>query len=128
MRVSYATFTWWLPLCKTSLISICYFHISVDLIDQRILQSDWTRGKPGHTQLKLVVSDSAFLWWLFPCKNLWYRLTFSWDTDHQRVLQSDWTRGTTGRTQLEVIVSDPIFPWWISPCKKSNISIDSFQR
>ena len=28
--------------------------------DQRILQSDWTRTKPGQTQSKVAVSDATF--------------------------------------------------------------------
>ena len=41
---------------------------SWDINDQRILESDWTRGTTGNTQLKLVVSDPFFLWWLSPSK------------------------------------------------------------
>ena len=31
-----------------------------DIHNQRILQSDWIRGTPGHTQQKVVVSDATF--------------------------------------------------------------------
>ena len=31
-----------------------------DIVDQRILQSVWMGGIPGHTQPKVVASDAAF--------------------------------------------------------------------
>ena len=34
---------------------------SKDNDDQRIMQSDWTRGTTGHSQLKAVVSDTTFV-------------------------------------------------------------------
>ena len=34
---------------------------SKDIDDQRTLESNWTRGKSGHTQSKLIVSDTTFL-------------------------------------------------------------------
>ena len=37
---------------------------SRDLDDQKILESDWPQGTPGHTQPKVVV----FPWQLFPYK------------------------------------------------------------
>ena len=33
---------------------------SKDIDEQRILQSDWIRGTPGHTQSKVVVSYATF--------------------------------------------------------------------
>ena len=34
--------------------------LSSDIVDQRILQSDWMKGPTGHMQPKVVVSDAAF--------------------------------------------------------------------
>ena len=34
---------------------------SRNIEDQRVLQSDWTRDTTGHTQLKVVISDTAFI-------------------------------------------------------------------
>ena len=31
-----------------------------DIVDQRILQSDWTRSTTGHIKPKVVVSDAVF--------------------------------------------------------------------
>ena len=56
-----ATFLWWLSLCQI-------FEISIDIDDQRTLQSDWTRGTTVHTHPKAVVSGATFPWGLSPCK------------------------------------------------------------
>ena len=105
--VSGATFHWWLFPCKKSKISLDSFQ---KYWCSTILQSDWTWGKTGHNQLKVVVSDATFPLWL-------------------RILQSDWTKGTTGLNQPKLLVLDASFPWWLTPCKKkSKISIGIFSR
>ena len=38
-----------------------HLTLSRDIDDQRIMQCDWRRGTTGHTQLKVVVSNSTFL-------------------------------------------------------------------
>ena len=43
---------------------------SRDIDDQRILESDWTSGKPSGTQPRMVVLDVTFPWWLSPRKKL----------------------------------------------------------
>ena len=35
---------------------------SRDIDDQRILGSDWPKGKPGHTQPRLVILNVTFPW------------------------------------------------------------------
>ena len=47
---------------------------SSDIVNQRILQSDCTTGKPGHTQQKVVVSDATFLDDNLNARNLRYQL------------------------------------------------------
>ena len=42
--------------------------LSSDIVDQRILQSDWTSGTPGHIEPRVLVSDDTFPWWLSPSK------------------------------------------------------------
>ena len=42
-----------------------YFHtFTKHTDDQGVLQSDFKRGTAGHTQPKIVVSESTFPWWL----------------------------------------------------------------
>ena len=41
---------------------------SRNIVDQRISQSDWTKGTPGNTQPKLAVLDVTFPRWLSPLK------------------------------------------------------------
>ena len=98
---------------------------SKNIIYNRILQSDWTKGTTGYTQLK-AVSDATFPWWSSPWKKskiLIYSLQRCYWSQNP-----DWTRGPTGHTQPKVVLLDTTFPWWLSPLKKSTILIDSFQR
>ena len=83
--------------CKKSKISLDSFQ---RYWCSTILQSDWTWGKTGQSQLKVVVADAIFPLWL-------------------RILQSDWTKGTTGLNQPKLLVLDASFPWWLTPCKKN---------
>ena len=62
--------------------------------DQRILESNWTRGTPDLTQQKLTSLDE----YLYP-KYLRYQLIPTTDIGDHRILQSDKMRGTTGHTQ-----------------------------
>lgn len=68
------------------------FVTSRDIVDQRILQSDWTRGTTGHVQQNVVVSDAVFPWWLslqlIPCGYI-----------DPKILQFDWTRDISTHTQ-----------------------------
>lgn len=53
-----ATFPWWLsPHEKSKTFILSNAHKIVERInaDERIVQSDWTRGTHGHTQPKVVV-------------------------------------------------------------------------
>ena len=52
-------------------------------IDQKIMQSDRTRGTTDNIQPKVSVSDAAFLL-LYPCKQLRHPLIPSIDIDGQR--------------------------------------------
>ena len=108
-----ATFLWWLSLCQI-------FEISIDIDDQRTLQSDWTRGTTVHTHPKSVVSDAtSFLGVYLHAKNLRYWLTPFKNIHDQKILRFDWVTGKTVHTQSKVVVSDITFPWWIAPCKKN---------
>ena len=114
------TFSWWLSPCKKA----SYKFISSRYInDQKVLQSDWTRGKTSHTQPKLLVSNATFPWWLFPCNvkiTIWrHHLILSRDIDEQRILQSDWIRSTLCHSLYKVVVSDATFSWRSSPCKEN---------
>ena len=98
------------PRCYLSLMNNSMhkrWHIrwfSRDIVDQRILQSDWTRGSSGHIQSRVVASDATFSWWLFASKKSKISLDsfqrYWWSNN----LQSDWIRGTSGRTQIRVVV------------------------
>ena len=61
-----------LPLLDDYLHAKCLWECWISsryIDDQRILQSDWTRGTTGcSTQLKEVVSDATSLWCLSPFK------------------------------------------------------------
>ena len=83
--------------------------LSRDIVDQRILQSDWTRGIPGCTQPKrysqILTSSDDYL----HVKNLRCHLIPSRDIVNQIILQSDWRRDTKSHTQPKVVFSDAIF-------------------
>ena len=99
---------------------------SWDTDNQTFLQSDWARVTTGHTQRRVVVSNSSFHFtW---CKNVRYWLIPSKNIDDERILQSDWMRGTTGHIRPKVVISNLSFCLWLSPCKKSKVSIEYFQR
>ena len=91
----------------------------LDTDDQRILQSDWIRGKTGRNQPKELISHPTSPG-LSPCKNQRGQMILFRGIDDQRILRSDWMRDTTGLTQLKVAVSDA--------AKKTKTSLDSFQR
>ena len=57
LLVSDAAFPWWLTPCKK--LGYHLIH-SRDIDDQRILQSDWTKGTTGHTHLKELALDAVF--------------------------------------------------------------------
>ena len=63
-----------------------YVHIQIH--DERILQSDQTRGTTGHTQTKVVASDTNFPWWLSSC-NRSMTSTNSFQRYDQTILRSD---------------------------------------
>ena len=97
-----------------------------DIVDQRILQSDWTRNSTGYKQPKVIVPGAIIPWWLTPWKipsidyfqrNWWSKNLAIW-----------LDRSLTGHNQPKVIVLDATFPWWLSPCKKSKITFDSIQK
>ena len=89
----------YVPLMTNSMHKrLSYQWILSRVIDnQRILQSDWTRGTPGHTQPKVVVLDATFSLGISPCQKTKISLDSSRDIDDQRILQFDWKRGLTGR-------------------------------
>ena len=69
---------------------------SRDIDDQRLLQSDWTRGTTGYTQPKMIVRDATFallFFCLIPARHI----------DDQRILQSDWLREFSGKTQEPLV-------------------------
>ena len=100
------TFLWWLsPYKKVN----NQLTLSRDIDDKRTLQSNWTRGTPGHKELR-VVSDATLQKKLL-AKNLtpWKKTDINRFFPEILVLQSDWTRGTTtGHTRPKVVVADPI--------------------
>ena len=117
-----------------------HFSFSGNIVDQRNQESNWMRGRTGHTQPKPIFPwnlesnwmrgrtghtqpYAIFPWLLIPCK----KSKLPIDPFHRgcwlKILQSDWMRGTKGYTQPKAVASDPTFPWWLSPCKKSTILI-----
>ena len=44
--------------------------LTSDADNDRILESDWTKCTPGHTQTRVTVLDAIFPSWLYPCKKL----------------------------------------------------------
>ena len=54
-------------------ISTQRYHLLflIDIDDQRILQSDWTRGTSGHDQRNVLVPDTTFVWWRTPYRKTW---------------------------------------------------------
>ena len=62
--ISDANFPWWISPRKKLRDQLILFR---DIDEQRILQSDWTRGTTDQTQANVAVSD-ANPWWLTPCK------------------------------------------------------------
>ena len=79
----------YVPLMTNSMHErLSYQWILSRVIDnQRILQSDWTRGTPGHTQPKVVVLDATFSLGISPCQKTKISLDSSRDIDDQRILQ-----------------------------------------
>ena len=65
--VSDAAFLWWVTPCKKKKLRYHSF-LSRDFDDQRILQSEWTRGITGHFQPKEKVPDATLACWLPPYK------------------------------------------------------------
>ena len=55
----------WVSPCKKKLRH--KFTLSRDIENQRIQQSDWTRGTTDHTYKTVVVSDVTFPSWLSTC-------------------------------------------------------------
>ena len=91
--VSHVTFPWWISSYK----NLRYQELippSV-IVDQRILQSDWTRHIPGHTQRKVVVLHSTLAGWLSLNKK---------NKEIKRGFFSDWKRGSPGHTQPKTLV------------------------
>lgn len=105
------------------------YHLtpSEDIVDLRILKSDWTRGTPDITQsAEMLLSwDATFPWWLSPHKK---SKTFILSNAHkiverinadERIVQSDWTRGThRPHTTKSGSPSDASFPWWLTSHRK----------
>ena len=61
---------------------------SLDIDDQRILQSGWMRGTTGYSQPNVVASDAIFLCWLYlHAKHLRDHLIPSRNTDDKRILR-----------------------------------------
>ena len=58
--------------------------LSRDIDYQRILESDWAKGTPGHTQKRVVILDTTFPWWLSQYKYKRYQLVISIDIADQR--------------------------------------------
>ena len=69
---------------------------STDTDDQNILKSDWTKGKAGQIQQKVVVTDTFFFFKKiikYPFKRKpTSNLTLSQNTDDLELLQSDCIR------------------------------------
>ena len=89
---------------------------SRNIDDQRILESDSSKGIPGHTQPRLVVLSAIFPWWLFSIKVVnWNSLVLllikeslnliGWESQH--VL-----------TNQKLVASGTTCSWGFSPCKE----------
>ena len=100
-----------------------------DIVDQRTLQSNWTRGTTSHTQPKSVVSDTNFLLWLSLCrkskmlldsfqKYWWSKISAIW-LDKRHIWLHPIKRNSL-RCYLHF--------WSYLHVKKSKILMDSFQR
>ena len=75
-----------------------------DIVDQRILQSDWTRGTPRHTQPKMAVLDVPSLEKYPQVKKSKISMVLSSDFADYRILETDWIRSTACHTQPQVIL------------------------
>ena len=104
--VSHVNFPWWISSYK----NLRYQELipSSVIVDQRILQSDWTRHIPGHTQRKVVVLHSTLAGWLSLNKK---------NKEIKRVFFSDWKRGSPGHTQPKKLVIY-YFPMLLPSSKK----------
>ena len=60
-------FCFWLALLHSVPYQVIPFR---DIDDQTILESEYSKRKPSHTQLRLVVLNVTFPSWLSPCKKV----------------------------------------------------------
>ena len=100
-----SSFRYYLPLMINSTHTKKYqLVLSSDIVNQRILQSDWMRGTPHPTKKG---SPRCFLLLMTNSmpKKLIYQLILFRNIDDQRILPSDWIRCLTGHTQSKVVVS-----------------------
>ena len=103
--------------CYLPLMNIFIQKSTISRIDSfqcycwsRILQSDWTRHIPGHTQRKVVVLHSTLAGWLSLNKK---------NKEIKRVFFSDWKRGSPGHTQPKKLVIY-YFPMLLPSSKKNQ--------
>ena len=96
--------------------------------DQRILESDWTRGTPGHTQPRVEVLCTTFPWWLSLSKkskmsispfqwHCWLKNCIFWLVERHNWPQP--TKSGSLRSYLSLMTNS---------MQKTKILIDSFQR
>ena len=100
-----------------------------EIVDQKILQSYLTRSLTDHTQLKVVVSNATFPWWLTACiKN--YDIT--WFSPKMMIIKESYNLNAW-KANLETpnqttVFSDAAFAWRPTPWKITKIPLDFFQR
>ena len=112
-----ATYSWRLSPSKKSKKN--WLFLSSDIVDRRILQSDWMRGTHGQNEPKVLVPDANFLCWIARCRKIKVsHLTLSRDIVDQRNMHSEiWLDDSRNWPVVAILVSDPTFPWWLSTFK-----------
>ena len=104
------------------------FIPSRDIVDQGILQSDWTCNTPSHIQPKAVVSEIIFTWWSASCR----KIKISLDK-----FQKHWGSKNPAiwldkrHIWVHLIISGGAkyyLPLMVTPCKKTKTSLNYFER
>ena len=68
--------------------------LSSDIVDHRILQSDWARSMADPTQPKMEILDATFTWWLTLCTKTKTSLDPFQRYWWSKILQCDWRKST----------------------------------
>ena len=89
---------------------------------QRILEPDWPKSTPIHTETRVIVLDATFPWWLSRSKNsktsIGFVQFYCWLKNPSVWL--DETQQTTSKPKSGS--PSPTVLWWISPSKKTKIT------